>query len=52
MNFIKSLFVIKVENTHILNLIYYFSKFDILFIIKTINVEDVIWCLKLAFIIY
>ena len=52
MNFIKSLFVIKIENTHILNLICYFSRFDISFVIKVANVEDVIWCLKLAFVIY
>lgn len=52
MDFIESLFVIIVGNTHILNLICYFSRFDILFVIKVINVEHVIWCLKLAFIIY
>ena len=52
MNFIKSLFVIKIENTYILNLICYFSKFDISFAIKIVNVENVIWYLKFAFVIY
>ena len=52
MNFIKSLFVIKAGNIHILNFIYYFSRFNISFAIKTTNVEDVIWYLKLAFVMY
>ena len=52
MNFIESLSAIKVENIYILNMIYYFSRFNILFVIKIINVEDMIRYLKFAFMMY
>ena len=42
MNFIKSLLIIKVENIYIFNMIYYFSRFNISFTIKTINIKNVI----------
>lgn len=52
MDFIGPLKTTRAGNTHILNLICYFSRFDMPFATKTANVEDVIWCLKLAFVMY
>ena len=52
MNFIKSLLIIKIENAYILNMICYFSRFNISFVIKAVNVKNVIRCLKLAFVMY
>ena len=52
MDFIGPLKRTKAGNTHILNLICYFSRFGIPFATKAANVEDVIWCLKLAFVMY
>ena len=37
---------------HIFNLIYYFSQFDISFVIKIINVKNVIRYLKFVFVMY
>lgn len=52
MNFVESLKRTASEITHILVLICYISRFIILFACKNINVENVIWCLKLFFVMY
>ena len=51
-NFVDSLERIASGITHILVLICYISRFIISFACKNINVEDVIWCLKLFFVMY
>lgn len=52
MNFINPLIIIKSKNKFLLNVMCYFSKFVIIFATKDANLESVIMCLKLFFLIY
>ena len=52
MDFIGPLSTTKSSTRYILNLVYYFSRFIIPFATKDANIESVLWCLRLAFIIY
>ena len=51
-NFVDSFERIALEIIYILVLICYISRFIILFAYKNINIEDIIWYLKLFFVIY
>ena len=52
MDFIGPLPATSTGNTHILNLICYFSRFDMPYATKAANVGDVISCLTVAFLTY
>ena len=52
MDFVGPLKTTREGNTHILNLVCYFSRFDILSATKAANVEDVILCLRRTFMTY
>ena len=52
MNFVDPLERIALKITYILVLICYMSRFIILFAYKNINIEDIIWYLKLFFVMY
>lgn len=52
MNFIDPLIIIKSGNKFIFNIVCYFNKFVIFFVIKDVNLESVIMCLKFFFLIY
>ena len=52
MNFIELLKIISASNRYILNIVCYFSRFVVSFACKNANVENVISCLKLYFLIY
>lgn len=52
MDFINPLSATSDDNIYILNLIYYFSRFNIPYIIKAANIEDIVSCLKIIFTIY
>ena len=52
MNFIESLKIISANNRYIFNIVCYFSRFVVSFACKNANVKNVIFCLRLYFLIY
>ena len=52
MNFISFFSIITIDNKYIFNFNYYISRFNVLFVYKNNNIENVIRCLRRFFITY